>query len=130
MKRRKTQQSIRAAAARKKAAKKWGVFDFGSGSFTTGATFIASGNLTFSNFKDGDYILITDDSSTGGWTHFSFDLGKKPTNPKRVHPARRRKMLREQKIESNGIYTITDGGSSTNCRKIDDTRMIRSDIYN
>lgn len=124
MKRRKTPQSLRATEAarnRVKATKAtYDFFDFGSSSFITSNPFVASGTLSFTNFQDGDYILLTNDG--GGWTHFGIDLAKRPTNPKRVHPARRRKMIREGKAEINGIYTITSGGSSSiNCKKIDET---------
>ena len=132
MKRRKTQQTIRAEreGVRKRMAEQnvwsfiqdadiagqWGSFDFGTTSFTVDTT-----------FSIGDLITINASDTTA--CAFGIDLAYKYTNPKRVHPARRRKAIQKQKDMMNEHMTITSCGSTINCKKIDNsTWVVTGDI--
>jgi hypothetical protein len=121
MKRRKTQQTIRAEreGVRKRMAEQnvwsfiqdadiagqWGSFDFGTTSFTVDNT-----------FSIGDLITINASDTTA--CAFGIDLAYKHSNPKRVHPARRRKAIQDQKDMMNDQLIIHSGGSVLNCKKI------------
>ena len=132
MKRRKTQQTIRAEreGVRKRMAEQnvwtfiqdadiagqWGSFDFGTTSFTTTGC-----------FNIGDLITINQSDTTA--CAFGIDLAYKHTNPKRVHPARRRKAIQKQKDMMNEQMTIISDGSTINCKKIDNsTWVVTGDI--
>jgi hypothetical protein len=126
MKRRKTQQTLRAEGRGLwkvqneqgawtffqdvDLAHQWGTFS-GSTSFTIGG-----------HFAVGDIITINASDNTT--CAFGLDLAYKKVNPKHVHPARRRKVIQDQKDMMNDHMTIISGGSSLTCKKIDDTSWI------
>jgi len=122
MKRRKTQQTIRAERAghRKRMSEQnsWTIIHDADvamhwGTFAGGATF-----TTTSEFREGDVITISNADTS---ISFGIDLAYKPVNPKRIHPARRRKAIRKEKGLMNNQITLTSGGSSVMCEKISNT---------
>lgn len=131
MKRRKTQQTIRAAMRGLRKVqdeqKAWTFFQDADmthqwGSFSGGTTFAFNGA-----FSIGDLITINASDSTE--CAFGLDLAYKPANPKHIHPARRRKLIQDQKDMMNDTMIINSGDGVVHCKKIDAvTWVVTGDI--
>lgn len=131
MKRRKTQQTIRAdRRGLRKVQEEQGAWTFFQdvdmahqwGTFSGGTSFTVGGA-----FAVGDIITIN--ASDNIACVFGIDLAHKLVNPKRVHPARRRKVIQDQKDMMSDQITLTSGGSSLSCKKIDaSTWIVTGDI--
>ena len=130
MKRRKTQQTIRAARAGINKVlteqKSWIFFqeaDMANQYGSFGTSYTVEGF-----FSVGDVITINNSDITS--CAFGIDLAYKPVNIKRVHPARRRKAMQKQKGMMNDSMTITSGGSVLDCKKIDQSTWVITGAIN
>ena len=130
MKRRKRQQTIRAnkVKANKRMAEQnvwtfiqdtdmihqWSSFDFGTTSFTTAGY-----------FSVGDLITI-DGGDTTAWAGVD---ARQPVNPKKIHPARRRKAIQDNKDLLDDNIILTSGGETITCTKVDGwTWVVTGDV--
>lgn len=126
MKRRKTQQRIRAEArGLRKVQDELNVWSFIQGedvahqfgTFSGATSFTVNGGLSV-----GDIITVNASDTTE--CAFGLDLAYKNINPRRVHPARRRKIIQDQKDMMNDQMVVVSGGSSLSCTKIDHSTWI------
>jgi len=125
MKRRKTQQRIRAEnRGLRKVQDEQNVWTFIQGEDVAHQFGIFSGSTTFttSGLSVGDLITINTSDTTE--CAFGLDLAYKNGNPKRVHPARRRKFIQDQKDMMNDQMVVVSGGSSLTCTKIDSVTWV------
>ena len=131
MKRRKTQQKLRAIdRGLRKIQDEQNVWTFIQEADVghQWGTFAGSTTFTFNGqFAVGDIITINASDTTS--CAFGLDLAYKKTNPRHVHPARRRKLIQDQKDMMNDHMVITSGGSVLNCKKLDAvTWIVTGDI--
>lgn len=126
MKRRKTQQTLRAAErGLRKVQDEQGEWTFFQdvdmahqwGSFSGGTTFSFNGALSV-----GDLITINSGDATE--CAFGLDLAYKPTNPRHIHPARRRKLIQDQKDMMSETMIINSSDGVIHCKKIDETTWV------
>jgi hypothetical protein len=126
MKRRKTQQTIRAdMRGLRKVQNEQDIWTFIQGEDVAHQCGTFAGSTTFtvnSALSVGDIITISASDNTT--CAFGVDLAYKNINPKRVHPARRRQVIQDQKDMMNDQMVVVSGGSSLTCTKIDSVTWV------
>ncbi|MHA1290558.1 MAG: hypothetical protein ACTSPB_24505 [Candidatus Thorarchaeota archaeon] len=126
MKRRKTQQTLRAESrGLRKVQNEQNVWTFIQGDDVLHQWGTFSGSTTFAvndALSVGDIITINASDTTS--CAFGLDLAYKNINPKRVHPARRRKVIQDQKDMMDDQMVVVSGGTSLTCTKIDNVTWV------